>query len=896
MAYKSELLSIHESAGEYRAAEIARLRTIVLENGTAIIAAPAGLGKSHVARLLAHAARARGRSVETVTCVRDRDEQLPDETAGRGDLLIVEDAHLLGLDDVVRLTDLAIDPDRSVLITIDSGISWESARREACRRELTTLWTDRGVTRVDLTGIGYDEAVSIIEAVAGPNRIDVVTRARIVLLAEGNPRLLQELTREELHRGTYSARQQSIMLGPSSMSPRIIDFVRPALQDMAVDEEYALVTLARLGPTPFARAARLVGNGPLRSLLRRGLLSYDPRTPDCVTSRSLHASAALAIQSEENPLEAEHTAELILLRDASAGLELSSAECAFVAEYLLNDPSHDPLDDMSPSDAAVLLARAARHANENAMPGSARLFAHRSLRYSPTLGGVEQLSRCLVAQGRFQEALDVLERVSVAHSDPANDAVYLSWWMRLLGRHGPSAARLERLETEARSWGTVDSVLDEWAAFTRARSSMMLSSYADGVAEMESIARDPDSSSPFVLRALTELMPCYVYLGRATKFEWALQTGWAIVAPALASSAGMRRADRSGVVTEFVMQASLVRGAIGHDRAGLSKELESFALRAVDSTDEYGMSLVNLAAGHLALEQGQAERAENELSQALGRIGYIADTKWTTWMQILRSNALALLNRYDDALLVDREISVMTRESTPWLAQYSGHLGARLKAYDGDLAGSAAVCREMADNRTGSRFFTVRPLHVAAALGDDPRSLVDEIESLPEQEMWESTRLLEGHLRASVAGDATELERIGDELASLQFWWEAAFSYVTAAGLHRESGDEERRLGALGRADSIRAMLPALPTSGPNDASASDDTMSDDQDDDGSDLLALLTRREYEVAVLAADGLSNADIAARLYLSVRTVESHILQARSKLGAIPRSKLASIVNR
>lgn len=895
MAYKSELLTFSESFGEHRQAEIARVSTIILSGGSAIIAAPAGLGKSWAARSLGARLQACERSVDTVTCVRSRSDQLLGQADSRPDLLIVEDAHLLGLDDVRRLADLAGDSDRSVLITLDSDVSCTAARTEETRLELTNLWTERGIARIDLSGVGYDESVRIVEDIAGPTRLDIVTRARIVLLAEGNPRLLEELTREELHRGTYSARQQNMLLGPSYMSPRIIDFVRPRLQGMSHDEEYALVTLARLGAMPFARAARLVGSTPLRSLLRRGLVTSDPRTPDCVTSRSLYARAVLALQTDENPLEARHVVELALLGEVGAGLELTSAECAFVAEYLLNDPSHDPLGDMSPGQAADLMARAARHANENGMPGSARMFAHRSLGYEPTLTGVEQLSRCLVKQGKFEEAIDVIERVRVPHTDSREDSFYLAWWMQVLGRHGASAERLDRLQAEARSWGTVDSVLDEWAVFARARSRMMLSSYSDGVGEMEAMVDNPQTSSPFVLRAITELMPCYVYLGETAKFERVLDRGWATVAPRLAESAGVRRGDRSGVVTEFVMQAALVRGAIGHDRNGLVRELESFALRTVDSADEYGMALVNLGAGHLALEQGRAEIAEIELSQALERVGYSTQTKWTTWMQILRSNALAVLQRYDDALLVEREISPITRESTPWLAQYSTHLSARMKAYDGDLPASAAACRAIADARSDSRFFAVRPLHVAAALGDDPARLVEEIEQLPEQQMWESTRLLEAHLRASARGDADELERIGMELDSLGFWWEAAFSLQTAATIHGDSGDDERRDSNLARAGEIRRRLPALQLLNA-DSDSTEDAGADEPGSPVSERLTSLTPREREVAALAANGLTNAEIAGRLYLSVRTVESHILQARSKLGAIPRSQLRSVIRR
>jgi len=47
---------------------------------------------------------------------------------------------------------------------------------------------------------------------------------------------------------------------------------------------------------------------------------------------------------------------------------------------------------------------------------------------------------------------------------------------------------------------------------------------------------------------------------------------------------------------------------------------------------------------------------------------------------------------------------------------------------------------------------------------------------------------------------------------------------------------------------------------------------------------APLTDRERQVAVLAGEGLSSRQIAAELFVSVRTVESHVLRARRKLGA------------
>jgi DNA-binding NarL/FixJ family response regulator len=53
-----------------------------------------------------------------------------------------------------------------------------------------------------------------------------------------------------------------------------------------------------------------------------------------------------------------------------------------------------------------------------------------------------------------------------------------------------------------------------------------------------------------------------------------------------------------------------------------------------------------------------------------------------------------------------------------------------------------------------------------------------------------------------------------------------------------------------------------------------------------------LTRRETEVAILAARGLTNRDIAARLCLSVRTVEVHVDHILTKLGFGTRTQLAA----
>ena len=53
-----------------------------------------------------------------------------------------------------------------------------------------------------------------------------------------------------------------------------------------------------------------------------------------------------------------------------------------------------------------------------------------------------------------------------------------------------------------------------------------------------------------------------------------------------------------------------------------------------------------------------------------------------------------------------------------------------------------------------------------------------------------------------------------------------------------------------------------------------------------------LTARQSEVAALVADGLTNREIAARLYITERSAESHVERIRDRLGFRSRSQIAA----
>jgi DNA-binding NarL/FixJ family response regulator len=186
---------------------------------------------------------------------------------------------------------------------------------------------------------------------------------------------------------------------------------------------------------------------------------------------------------------------------------------------------------------------------------------------------------------------------------------------------------------------------------------------------------------------------------------------------------------------------------------------------------------------------------------------------------------------------------------------------------------------------------TSRAANLALAAADDAASMgMSVYEAIALHTAWRfgSSHGVSGRLAALAAGadsplitaysahaaasTVDELVVVAERFVELGMSLLAAEAYTQAAAMEESAG---RRVAQASRATKLLATCPGART--PITASLV--------------LPPELTRREREVAGLAARGLPNRTIAELLSISVRTVETHLATAYGKLKITSRAELA-----
>jgi DNA-binding CsgD family transcriptional regulator len=284
------------------------------------------------------------------------------------------------------------------------------------------------------------------------------------------------------------------------------------------------------------------------------------------------------------------------------------------------------------------------------------------------------------------------------------------------------------------------------------------------------------------------------------------------------------------------------------------------------------------AAGRAALGACRFDSARLLLEQAaegLSAAGYAIG--WGYRYQVPRATALAMGGSAGEAADVLAEIDSLRR--TFRSLDYERSLARAWVAADQGVISEAIAIAVSAAERaraTGRFAAEVLCLQTATQFGDRTGAArLRELESIVEgPRVGLAARLA----RALQDGDAAELsslseefERMGDVLAAVDAAAHAALTYRS----HDRRGSA---LGCSARADALAAQCGGVSTPALRVATEP----------------LPLSDREREIVMLIGAGLSNREVAERLTLSVRTVESHIYRAMAKTGTTSRDQLAALI--
>lgn len=133
------------------------------------------------------------------------------------------------------------------------------------------------------------------------------------------------------------------------------------------------------------------------------------------------------------------------------------------------------------------------------------------------------------------------------------------------------------------------------------------------------------------------------------------------------------------------------------------------------------------------------------------------------------------------------------------------------------------------------------------------------------------------HLEAAISAFAAQ--QLSLDAARARFELARSLEHVepeVAVGEARTALSEFERLGAPREADAAAAFLRGHGVAGRT----------------GPKGIGVLSRREQEVLALLGEGLSNAEIAARLFISTKTAGNHVSSVLSKLNLRSRSEAAA----
>jgi DNA-binding CsgD family transcriptional regulator/tetratricopeptide (TPR) repeat protein len=859
------------------------LRTIA-ENRAAggvgfVVAGPSGVGKTRLARAALAAAEEAGaaplwvqatRSAATIplgalagvlpeqvgsedplTVLRTSARALT-ELAGRRQLVLgVDDAQHLDQTSAALLLHLARASAAFIVVTLRTG--------EPCPDAIPALWKDAGAERLALGALDEADTDRLLEGVVG-GPVEGSVREWIWQLSHGNALYVTELVRGLLSEGALTLRDGLWrMSGRPRVPTSLTELVSARVAGLGEDVRRSLELLALGEPLRLSELTRLESLDSLVVAEAEKLITVDETMTDPVLCLA-HPLYGEAIRAALPALRARQV-RLRLAESLRGDVALTPESSLRVARWLLE--AGEPIPH-------ALLVGAARSAIATGDPELGGLFAGRAIDAG---GGIEAqllLARSLGRRNRFEEAAaalvgaeELIDTQDVAITYVQLQTSVLYWGLNRVEEVRAMLARASTWWPDGDWQGRLEPLLELIGA-------QLPPDDASGGTRQTSILFDATGSDPQQQRALqTAQLRRVMHEGRGREaYRLALALRPAVPfrdvydqgAAALWVGMGVQMGEGWDEVERWCVDT--MRAAVRHDdhsAAGVAalglgsiryaqgrfREAARWLAEAelhYERYDPLGLLVIARAsqsAVACAVGDADAARAALERCQAAVRSeppppNQLPHLRWAeAWTAVAQGESARGWR-----ILLDGAAELT-----------SSPLDAALLGYDalrtGAPAATVAPLLASLDARTEAPLITAAAVHAAGVLEGNGTVLLDA---------------------------ADKLEMIGALRYACEAAAHAAHSFLAEGqeGSARRAAAHSRRLfvdGEGGRLPSIDGLA------GP---------------------AAVLSAREAELAALAAQGLSNAEIADRLVLSVRSVETYLYRAMHKLGLTDRRDLAGAI--
>lgn len=329
--------------------------------------------------------------------------------------------------------------------------------------------------------------------------------------------------------------------------------------------------------------------------------------------------------------------------------------------------------------------------------------------------------------------------------------------------------------------------------------------------------------------------------------------------------------------------------------------LEEAVAVTTDLGEDYGMATALRYLGQLALARGETSRARDLVERAIALTPEASPPDTMLFLVLIRAKVARAEGDLEGARRgLDEALALATRSgSSPALALLG--LG-ELAVEDGDREAGRAMIKDALERARadGDQGYRAGALYALAEL------------ARTESDAWQAAALHEEALELrreinDLPGIAASVEAIIELDPAAGGYERSARLLGAAQGLREANGFARPRSEVSRYGETIALLRERLSVEdleaafGQGAELAIDDMVAEvfqRRAHGGRPVTgwASLTPRERQVAALVGDGLTNAEIAERLFIAPGTVRNHLSNIFSKLGTAKRTELRSEVRR